>query len=105
MRFSGAKIYYISVLYVIACRIIALYIYLIRAKIVSYINAVILISAIIYRSILFFIILIYVPYFIRASRLRFREKWMNSYFSDANFNLIFLFIKCSGREFSLDVNN
>jgi hypothetical protein len=86
-----------------ADRIIALYIYLIRAKIISYVNAVILISAAIYRSILLFIILIYIPhfsfgfsqifkilisifdiikifenikyaYFIRASQLRFREK-------------------------------
>jgi hypothetical protein len=103
MRFSDAEIYYISVLYIMIDRIIALYIYLIRARIASYVNAVILISAIIYRSILFFIILIYILYFnfgfsqifkflfsifdiikifgniryaysIRASRLHFREK-------------------------------
>jgi hypothetical protein len=46
-----------------ADRIIALYIYLIRAKKIFYMNAVILISAAIYRFILLFIILIYVPYF------------------------------------------
>jgi hypothetical protein len=44
-------------------RIIALYIYLTRAKIIFYINAVILISAAIYRFILFSIALIYVPHF------------------------------------------
>jgi hypothetical protein len=103
MRFFGAEIYYIPVLYIMADRIIALYIYLIRVKIIFYVNTIILISATIYRSILFFIILIYAPYFnfefsqisrilisifdiikifenikyaysIRASRLRFREK-------------------------------
>jgi hypothetical protein len=63
IRFSGAEIYYISILYIIADRIIALYIYLTRAKIASYVNAVILISAIIYRSILSSIALIYAPYF------------------------------------------
>jgi hypothetical protein len=40
-----------------ADRIIALYIYLIRAKIISYVDAVILINAAIYRFILSFIIL------------------------------------------------
>jgi hypothetical protein len=103
MRFFGVRIYYISVLYIMADRIIALYIYLARAKIISYMNIVILVSAAIYRSILPSIILIYIPhfnfrfsqiskilisifdiirifgnmkyaYFIRASRLRFREK-------------------------------
>jgi hypothetical protein len=97
--------------------IIALYIYLIQAKIISYMNTIILINAIIYRSILFFIILIYISYFnfkfnqifrilisifdiirifgnikyiyfIRAFRLRFREKWINSYLLGANFIII-----------------
>jgi hypothetical protein len=63
MRFSGVGIYHILVLYIMTDRIIALYIYLARAKIIFYIDAIILISAIIYRSILFFIILIYAPYF------------------------------------------
>jgi hypothetical protein len=114
MRFSDAEIYYIPVLYIMADRIIELYIYLIRAKIIFYMDAVILISAAIYRFILFFIILIYVPYFsfefnqifrilismldvirifgnvryvyfIRVSRLRFREKRINSYLSGGNF--------------------
>jgi hypothetical protein len=86
-----------------ADHIIALYIYLARAKIIFYVNTVILVNAAIYRSILFFIALIYIShfnfrfsqifrilisifdiikifenvkyiYFIRASRLRFREK-------------------------------
>jgi hypothetical protein len=126
--------YVIPVLYIITDRIIALYIYLIRAKIIFHVNAVILISAIIYRSILPSIALIYIPYFsfefsqifkilisifdiirifgnikyayfIRASRLRFREKWISSYLLGANFILFFLFIKCSGRESSLNADN
>jgi hypothetical protein len=97
-----------------ADRIIALYIYLARAKIVSHVDIIILISAVICRSILLSIILIYVPYFsfgfsqisrilisifgiikifgnvkyicfIRAFRLHFREKWINSYLLGANF--------------------
>jgi hypothetical protein len=60
MRFSGAGIYFILILYIIVDRIIALYIYLIRPKIILYIDAIILISAAIYRSILFFIVLIYI---------------------------------------------
>jgi hypothetical protein len=99
--------------------IIAPYIYLIRIKVVSHVNAVILINAIIYRSILSFKILIYIPYFnfefnqifrilisifdiirifrnvryicfIREFRLRFREKWISSYLLGANFIFIFL---------------
>jgi hypothetical protein len=103
MRFFGAGIYYISILYIMANRIIALYICLIRAKIILYIKTVILINAAIYRFILSLIILIYIShfnfkfnqiskilisifdiikvfenvkdfYFIRTSRLHFREK-------------------------------
>jgi hypothetical protein len=119
MRFSGAEIYYILILYIIIDRIIALYIYLIRTKIISYVIAISLLNAIIYHFILFFIILIYYPYFsfrfsqisrilisifdiirifenikyaysIRASRLRFREKWISLYLLGANFIPIFL---------------
>jgi hypothetical protein len=63
MRLSDVKIYYIPVLYIMAGRIIALYIYLIRAKIIPYVDTVILISAAIYRFTLFSIALIYAPYF------------------------------------------
>jgi hypothetical protein len=106
-----------------ADRIIALYIYLIWAKIISYINIVILISAAIYRFILFFIILIYALYFsfgfsqifrilisifdiirifgnmryiyfIRAFRLLFREKWINSYLLGAN-SIPFFFLNAA----------
>jgi hypothetical protein len=134
MRFSDVGIYYIFALYIMTGRIIALYIYLARAKIAFYINTIILVSAAIYRSILLFIILIYIPhfcfkfnqiskilisifdiikvfenmkyvYFIRAFRLRFREKWINSYLLNANFIPIFLFIKCSDRESSLNADN
>jgi hypothetical protein len=118
MRFSDAEIYHIPVLYIITDRIIALYIYLARAKIIPHVNTIILISAAIYRSILPSIALIYAPhfnfksnktprilisvfdiikifenikyvYFTRASRLRFREKWINSYLLSANFISIF----------------
>jgi hypothetical protein len=118
MRFSGVEIYYIFVLYIIADRIIALYIYLARAKIIFYVDTIISVSATIYRFILPFIVLINIPYFsfrfsqisrilfsmfdiikifeniryvcfIRASRLHFREKWINSYLLGANFISIF----------------
>ncbi len=121
MRFLKKKIYYIPAPYIMTGRIIVLYIYLARAKIISYIDAVILISIIIYRFILLLIVLIWVFYFsfgfsqiprilisvlnvirvfgsmryvysVYAFRLRFREKWISSYFSDTNFIPIFFYL-------------
>ncbi len=118
MRFLRERVYYISTLYIIIGRIIILYIYLARAKITPYIDAVILISIIIDRFILFLIVLIWVlyfsfgssqilrililvfnvikvfgsvkyVYFIYAFRLRFSEKWISLYFSGVNFIFIF----------------
>ncbi len=58
MRFLREGVYYIFAPYIITGRIIILYIYLARAKIIFYVNAVILVSIIIYRFILLLIGLI-----------------------------------------------
>ncbi len=58
IRFLREGVYYISLPYIIIGRIIVLYIYLARAKIAPYIDAVILINIIIYLFILSLIVLI-----------------------------------------------
>ncbi len=63
MRFLKKKVCYIPTLYIMTGRIIVLYIYLARAKIVLYVDAVILINTAIYRSILSLIVLIWALYF------------------------------------------
>jgi len=129
MRFLKKGVYHILTSYIMIGRIIVLYIYLARAKIAFYINAITLSNVAIYRSILPLIALIWAPhfnfrssyilrilililgviktfksvrhvYFTYTFRLRFREKWISSYFFGINFISMF-FIYWTQRSWTL----